>query len=40
MGIVLLGEHLTITLAVGGACVLAGIYLNRVAPRRSTRPPA
>jgi drug/metabolite transporter (DMT)-like permease len=33
MGILLLGEHLTITLAVGGACVLAGIYLNRVAPR-------
>ncbi|TLZ41532.1 MAG: DMT family transporter [Methanobacteriota archaeon] len=33
MGILLLGEHITITLALGGACVLAGIYLNRVAPR-------
>jgi len=32
MGIVLLGEHLTVTLALGGACVLAGIYLNRVNP--------
>lgn len=30
MGILLLGEHLTITLAIGGASVLAGIYLNRV----------
>jgi len=30
MGILLLGEHLTITLALGGGCVLAGIYLNRV----------
>lgn len=33
MGILLLGEPLTIALAVGGACVLAGIYLNRVNPR-------
>lgn len=32
MGIVLLSEHLTIALALGGACVLAGIYLNRVSP--------
>ena len=32
MGIVLLGEHLTITQALGGACVLAGIYLNRIRP--------
>lgn len=32
MGILLLGEHLTITLALGGACVLAGIYLNRASP--------
>jgi drug/metabolite transporter (DMT)-like permease len=33
MGVLLLGEHLTITLALGGALVLAGIYLNRLAPR-------
>ncbi|MGI0148223.1 MAG: DMT family transporter [Thermoplasmata archaeon] len=33
MGILLLAEHLAITLALGGACVLAGIYLNRVPPR-------
>jgi len=32
MGIVLLREHLTLALALGGACVLAGIYLNRVNP--------
>jgi len=32
MGIGLLGEHLTLALALGGACVLAGIYLNRVNP--------
>ena len=32
MGIVLLGEHFTVALALGGACVLAGIYLNRVNP--------
>src|SRR5213083_3001802 len=30
MGIGLLGEHLTVTLVLGGASVLAGIYLNRV----------
>ena len=30
MGILLLGEHLTLTLGLGGASVLAGIYLNRV----------
>ena len=30
MGIGLLGEHLTLTLVLGGASVLAGIYLNRV----------
>ncbi len=35
MGIVLLGEHLTLSLALGGACVLAGIYLNRVNPGSS-----
>jgi len=33
MGIVLLGEHLTATLVLGAAAVLAGIYLNRVRPR-------
>jgi len=32
MGIGLLGEHLTLALALGGACVVAGIYLNRVNP--------
>ena len=32
MGIVLLGEHLTLALALGGACVLTGIFLNRVNP--------
>jgi drug/metabolite transporter (DMT)-like permease len=30
MGILLLGEHLTVTLVLGAAAVLAGIYLNRV----------
>jgi len=30
MGIGLLGEHVTVTLVLGGASVLAGIYLNRV----------
>ena len=33
MGILLLGEHLTVTLVLGAAAVLAGIYLNRVRPR-------
>ena len=33
MGILLLGEHLTATLVIGAAAVLAGIYLNRVRPR-------
>ena len=33
MGILLLGEHLTATLVLGAAAVLAGIYLNRVRPR-------
>jgi drug/metabolite transporter (DMT)-like permease len=33
MGILLLGEHLTAGLVLGAAAVLAGIYLNRVAPR-------
>ena len=33
MGILLLGEHLTASLVLGAAAVLAGIYLNRVAPR-------
>lgn len=33
MGILLLGEHLTATLVLGAAAVLAGIYLNRVLPR-------
>jgi drug/metabolite transporter (DMT)-like permease len=33
MGILLLGEHLTATLLLGAAAVLAGIYLNRVRPR-------
>ena len=33
MGILLLGEHLTATLVLGAAGVLAGIYLNRVRPR-------
>ncbi len=32
MGILLLGEHLTASLVVGAAAVLAGIYLNRVRP--------
>jgi drug/metabolite transporter (DMT)-like permease len=32
MGILLLGEHLTASLLVGAAAVLAGIYLNRVKP--------
>lgn len=32
MGILLLGEHLTFSLALGGTLVLAGIYLNRVSP--------
>lgn len=32
MGILLLGEHLTATLVLGAAAVLAGIYLNRVRP--------
>jgi drug/metabolite transporter (DMT)-like permease len=32
MGILLLGEHLTVSLVVGAAAVLAGIYLNRVRP--------
>jgi drug/metabolite transporter (DMT)-like permease len=30
MGIVILGEHATATLAIGATAVLAGIYLNRV----------
>jgi drug/metabolite transporter (DMT)-like permease len=33
MGILLLGEHLTATLVLGAAAVLAGIYLDRVRPR-------
>ncbi len=33
MGILLLGEHLTVTLVLGAAAVLAGIYLNRVKPK-------
>lgn len=33
MGILLLGEHLTATLVLGAAAVLAGIYLNRVRPK-------
>ena len=33
MGILLLGEHLTVSLVLGAAAVLAGIYLNRVQPR-------
>jgi drug/metabolite transporter (DMT)-like permease len=33
MGILLLGEHLTSTLVLGAAAVLAGIYLNRVRPK-------
>ena len=33
MGIVILGEHLTLSLVVGGASVLAGIYLTRVQPK-------
>jgi drug/metabolite transporter (DMT)-like permease len=33
MGILLLGEHLTATLVLGAAAVLAGIYLNRVRRR-------
>ncbi|TMA03640.1 MAG: DMT family transporter [Methanobacteriota archaeon] len=33
MGIGLLGEHVTLSLVVGGASVLAGIYLTRVQPK-------
>ncbi len=33
MGIVLLGEHLTLSLVVGGGSVLAGIYLTRAQPK-------
>src|SRR5438876_508347 len=33
MGIALLGEHVTLSLVVGGASVLAGIYLTRVQPK-------
>lgn len=36
MGILVLAEHLTVTLALGGALVLAGIYLNRVRPGNAT----
>ena len=33
MGILLLGEHLAVSLVLGAAAVLAGIYLNRVRPK-------
>ena len=33
MGIVILGEHLTLSLVVGGASVISGIYLTRAQPK-------